>query len=169
MKSDNGQDDAGITTDFDQPGLTDNSDGRLPNDRTHHFKMWGSYALNDNITVGAKLDIESPRQQGCIGVHPTDYFASLYGQNSWFCGGEPTPRGTSQSTDWQKTLDLSVSFTPSINEQIPGDLTIRADVFNVFDSSAVIDRNEYDNSDTFGAPTNFQRPRYVRIMASYKY
>ena len=27
VKSDNGQDDAGITTSFDQPGLTDNSDG----------------------------------------------------------------------------------------------------------------------------------------------
>lgn len=169
VKSDNGQDDAGITTDFDQPGLTDYSDGRLPNDRTHHFKMWGSYAVSDNLTVGAKLDIESPRQQGCIGAHPTDYFASLYGKNSWFCGGVPTPRGTQQSTDWQKTLDLSFSFTPSINEQIPGDLTIRADVFNVFDSTAVTDRDEYDSPDTFGYATNYQRPRYVRIMASYKY
>lgn len=169
VKSDNGQDDAGITTDFDQPGLTDYASGRLPNDRTHHFKMWGAYAVTDYLTIGAKLDIESPRQQGCIGVHPTDYFASLYGQNSWFCNGEPTPRGTSQSTDWQKTLDLSFSFTPQFAEQIPGDVTIRADIFNVFNSSAVVDRYEYESNDLFGGPTNFQRPRYVRIMASYKF
>lgn len=38
VKSDNGQDDAGITTNFDQPGLVDFSSGRLPNDRTHTFK-----------------------------------------------------------------------------------------------------------------------------------
>ena len=38
VKSDNGQDDAGITQDFDQPGLVDGSKGLLPNHREHSFK-----------------------------------------------------------------------------------------------------------------------------------
>ena len=39
MKSDNGQDDAGITQDFDQPGLTDGSYGLLPNHRDYRISV----------------------------------------------------------------------------------------------------------------------------------
>ena len=43
VKSDIGQDDAGITQDFDIPQLMDGAYGYLPNDRRHKMKMWGSY------------------------------------------------------------------------------------------------------------------------------
>ena len=186
VKSENGQDDAGLTTDFDQPGFTDHSEGLLPNDRTHRIKIWGSYQLTDQIVVGGKLGIESPRKQGCNGEHPTDGFAYWYGAASWYCGGQPTPRGKSMKTDWTKTVDLTMSFTPSISEQMPGDLTLRVDVFNVLNSASIRDRWEFGDqgftSDlAFGGttlpepdpdyskPTSYQAPRSVRLSASYTF
>ena len=47
VKSDNGQGDAGITQDFDHPGLMEGSNGYLPNDRRHTIKLNGSYGLTD--------------------------------------------------------------------------------------------------------------------------
>ena len=67
VKSDNGQDDAGITQDFDQPGLTDGSYGYLPNHREHLVKVFGTWQLTDTLVGGAALRIESPRLFGCIG------------------------------------------------------------------------------------------------------
>jgi len=169
VKSDNGQDDAGITTDFDQPGLTDGAYGYLPNHRTHRFKAWGAYAVDTWLTVGAKVNIESPRKMGCIGVHPTDEFAALYGRASWYCGGELTPRGSQMETDWQATLDLSATIVPGFSDSIKGDISFRVDVFNVFNSHYVTDRYELDHDTLYGATTNYNRPRYVRFMANYKF
>ena len=94
VKSDNGQDDAGITQDFDQPGLVDGSYGKLPNHRKHIFKANGSKMLANNLVGGMNMSVTSPRYYGCIGEHPTDVYAAAYGASSWYCGGELTPRGT---------------------------------------------------------------------------
>ena len=51
IRSDNGQTDSGLTTAFDQPGLTDGTFGPLPGDSTHKFKMFGSYAVTDWLTL----------------------------------------------------------------------------------------------------------------------
>ncbi|WP_339862748.1 TonB-dependent receptor [Paremcibacter congregatus] len=175
VKSDNGQDDAGITTDFDQPGLVDGSYGWLPNDRRHKFKVWGAYAVTDWMTVGAKFDLASPRKFGCIGYHPTDDFAQAYGAASWYCNSVPTPRGESFDSDWVKTLDLSASIIPSFSDSIPGDIVMRIDVFNVFNSHAVRDYREIGETGlnqpdpNYGKPTGFQSPRRIRLSASYKF
>ena len=42
VKSDNGQDDAGITQDFDFPEFTEGSYGKLPNHRKHNLKFNGA-------------------------------------------------------------------------------------------------------------------------------
>ncbi|AGH46357.1 hypothetical protein [Paraglaciecola psychrophila] len=42
VRSGNEQDDAGITTNFDQPGLVQGADGNLPNDRRHKVKIFGA-------------------------------------------------------------------------------------------------------------------------------
>ena len=195
VKSDNGQDDAGLTQDFDQPGLTDGAYGFLPNHRTHRFKVWGSYQVTDWMNVGALLNVESPRKQGCIGEHYTDYFAWGYGAASWYCNDLPTPRGQSMQTDWTKNLDLSFNITPAISAKMPGELSFRVDVFNVFNSAAVADRWEYGDQGfsgynayglytnqpqyvgpgqttpdpDYGKPTRFQAPRRVRFSASYRF
>lgn len=174
VKSDNGQSDAGITQDFDQPGLTDGAYGLLPNHRAHVFKLFGSYQVLRDLTVGGNLTVASPRHYGCIGYYPDESnFAYDYGAASYYCDGEATPRGSQMTSDWQTTFDVSLRYTVPVS--IPGDLVLRADIFNLFDADAVTDLNEFgdlngydsttttDNNPYYGMPTSYQSPRYVRI------
>jgi outer membrane receptor protein involved in Fe transport len=176
VKSDVGQTDASITQDFDQPGLTDGSYGLLPNHRAHQLKMFGTYAITDNLAVGANLTVLSPHKLGCLGRHPTDGFAALYGASSFYCLRDPTnassdvltPRGSLTENDWQTSLDLQARFTvPSA--YTPGDLTLRMDVFNVFNTDAITNSQERGTltngnySPNYGKPTAYQQPRYVRF------
>ncbi len=170
VKSDNGQDDAGITTDFDQPGLVDYAAGLLPNHRGHVIKVFGSYAPITDLVIGANLSVISPKHFGCIGVHPTDVFAQAYGAASWYCQGKPTPRGSVFKTDWTKNLDLSVRYTvPEDMMKLGGNLVLRADIFNLLDSSAVTNAWEFGDLDSgaidpnFKKPTGYQSPRSVRL------
>lgn len=202
VKSDNGQDDAGLTQDYDLVSLMDGAYGPLPTQSTHKLKIWGSYQLTDQIQIGGRLDIASPRKFGCIGVLPegiygdsaaanaafqddgsyTGSYGDLrqlyegrYGNDYWYCGGESAERGSRLSSDWQKTLDLSVNLRPSFADDIPGDFLFRLDVFNVFNSQSVTDLDEKgeDESgvafDTYGTPTGYETPRYIRFMAKWSF
>ena len=168
VKSDNGQDDAGITQDFDQPGLTDGSYGYLPNHRRHLLKVFGTKAINDKLTAGMAFRIESPRKFGCIGTHPTDVFASAYGDSSWYCEGALTPRASVFESDTITTLDALLTY------RVSDRLVFRFDVFNIFDSDNVIDMNEYGESGgvtnpNYQLPTNFQTPRRVRLGMQFDF
>ncbi|MFS1522910.1 TonB-dependent receptor domain-containing protein [Microbulbifer sp. 2304DJ12-6] len=184
VKSENGQDDAGLTQDFDQPGLTQGAFGPLPNDRRHRLKVRGAYAINDQLSIGANLNIEAPRKMGCLGEHPTDVFAWDYGASSWYCGNEPTPRGSQIETDWVETVDLSLMWTPQMGDMLGnGKLALRMDVFNLFNHNAVVDRHEFgdlgfssdygavlpQSDPNYGKPTRYQTPRHVRLSASYNF
>ena len=168
VKSDNGQTDAGITQDFDQPGLTDGSDGLLPNHRGHNFKLFGSYQLTDNLLVGGNVSVSSPRAYGCIGLHPTDLFAQAYGAAANYCNGELVPRGTAAESEWIKQIDLSLRYNVPL-EAIAGDLVLRADVFNIFNFSGVTDIDEFGEDgdgnprSEYLSPLGYQTPRYVRL------
>lgn len=168
VKSDNGQTDAGITQDFDQPGLTDGSDGLLPNHRGHVFKLFGSYQLTENLLVGGNVNVSSPRPYGCIGLHPTDVFAQAYGAASFYCNGQLTPRASQTQSDWIKQIDMSVRYNVPLNFG-SGDLVLRADIFNVFNFSGTTDLNEFGEDGggfpdpNYGNPVSFQNPRFVRL------
>jgi len=181
VQSDFGQDDAGITQDFDQPGFLDYAYGYLPNDRRHRFKLWGSYAITDAFLVGATGQIQSPRHLSCFGYNPDpDALENGYGAASHYCGLQPSPRGTAMKSNWFTQLDLSARY----NVAIPTGrtVTLRADVFNVFNSQAVMQRYEFGDSSydpidpddpnsayvlapdpSYGIATAYQTPRYVRF------
>lgn len=168
VKSDNGQTDAGITQDFDQPGLTEGSEGLLPNHRGHVFKLFGSYQLTENLLVGGNAVVSSPRAYGCIGVHPTDTFAQAYGAASYYCNGQLTPRGTQAESDWVKQIDMSLRYNVPL-DFMAGDLVLRADIFNVFNFRGVTDINEFgeqangDPDPNYRLPLSYQTPRFVRL------
>ncbi len=182
LKSDNGQTDPGLSQDFDQPGLTDGAFGKLPNHREHTFKAFGNWQATPALNIGANLLIQSPRQFGCIGVHPTDLFASFYGAASNFCNGVSTPRGESFESDWLKVLDLTFAYDLAQVISVPGDrLVLRADIFNVFDFQSEQDFNEFGEIDIgnypgpgaadpdYGKVTAYQAPRTVRLSVSYRF
>lgn len=196
LKSDNGQTDPGLSQDFDQPGLVDNAYGFLPNHREHSFKVFGNWQATPNLNIGANLIIQSPRKFGCIGEHATDDFAYQYAAASWFCDLDrngtltPTPRGSQFESDWLKNLDLTFSYNLGDAFNLPGEgLTLRADIFNVFDFQSEQDFNEFGQlgdiaaagfigvnpnlpssaDPNYGRVTAYQAPRSVRFSLAYRF
>jgi hypothetical protein len=187
VKSDAGnvaQADAGSTIDFDYLGLSEYSYGRLPGSHTWEAKLRAGYHINDMFTIGANFLYQSPNRGSCLGIHPTDFSSSLYDAASHYCGvspnaagnytdSVPAPRGTGVKTDSLKQVDLAAR----VNIPFGGDnrrITLRADVFNVFNSHAAIQRfsthEVTQNPDgtltpdaRYGHPQFYQTPRFVRF------
>ncbi len=171
VRSDNGQDDAGLTTLFDQPGLLDGGYGFLPNDKRHRIKAFGAYKLNSEWQAGANFLAESGKPRSAFGYHPTDLFAQAYGAESFYLNGQLVPRGSLGRTPWTTKLDLSLKYRPKFAKDR---LTLGVDVFNVYNSIRPIKYDEVGEVNAapraqYGAVTNFQTPRYVRFSAEYKY
>ncbi|WP_290569892.1 TonB-dependent receptor [Idiomarina sp.] len=184
VKSDIAQTDAGITQDFDFPSLMDGAYGDLPNDRRHTFKVYGSYALMEDFTVGANVNISSGRPLNAFGIgHPDG--VPVYGDTFYVCSsncgadaeGEANytqmPRGTYGETEWSTRIDLNAQYTTMLGEF---ETNFRVDVFNVLNSAAVTRRYEFaesggpgDANPLFMTPTSFQSPRYVQFSASVKF
>jgi hypothetical protein len=144
--------------------------------------MQFAYEITENLTMGSNFFWRTGRPYGAFGLHPTDAFASLYGAEAFYKDGELVPRGSAGRTPNTWNLDLSLQYNMKISEH---DLTFRADVFNVFNNDEITEYNEtaefisaYDpdfggyrgaaNPDYLLA-TNYQKPRYVRLSASFKF
>lgn len=181
VKSDNAQDDAGITQDFDFPALMDGAYGNLPNDRRHAFKIYGAYALNDMVRLGANFRLESGRPTNAFGIsHPDgrpDYGDTYYVCTSACESAKPVfhqfTRGSYGSTPWTAQLDLSATLTTTIANS---EVEFRADIFNVLNASGVTRVDEYAElgdqgkpSPTFNLTQSFQAPRSVQLSASVKF
>ncbi|MXP26415.1 TonB-dependent receptor plug domain-containing protein [Altererythrobacter indicus] len=188
VKSDNGQDDSGITTDFDQPGLTNGAYGYLPPHREHNFKIFGSYQPTNWLVLGGSATVQSPRKFGCIGRIPStiDPYAGAYGAAAWYCNvdgngdiiSDPsvtvpansttlTPRGSQFDSDWLTEVSLSAVFKLPVEDF---DSSFRVDVFNIFNSKAKLDFEErgtlsnFQPRSSYGVATGYQTPRYVRFQ-----
>lgn len=172
VKSDIGQTDAGIVQDFDFLAFIPGAYGLLPNHRGHQFKAFGSWQATPELLVGANLSVTSPRHYGCIGLAPPNYADGgtandSYGAAARFCNGLVVDRGTVFETDWTTRFDLS--FRYSLDNLVPGNLVLRADIFNVFNLDSAIQANEFGEGDDgqpegdYQAPTAYQAPRSIRI------
>ena len=174
VRSDTGEADAGATTQFDFVGLLDGADGDLPNDRRHQLKMWGGWEFAERLQAGAALHFSSGRPRNAFGYHPSDLYARFRGPISFYRQGELTPRGSLGTTADVYRLDLGLKYTN--DELFGGTLIARLDVFNVLDSDAELEVDEFADrwggrriSPTFGLPTRFQQPRTARIGLRYEF
>lgn len=162
----------GITSLFDQPGLTDGTFGDLPNDRRHVFKVNGGYQLAKHFLITGNASAQSGRPISGLGLHPTDAFARANGALSRYVGGVLFPRGAGGRTPWIKTFDLAAKYTPAWGRE---KVVFGVDVFNVFNFQTVT--GVYERAElSSGAPDTryrqartFQTPRYVRFGVSYTY
>jgi len=180
VKSDIGQDDAGITQDFDIPVLMDGADGPLPNDRRHKLKLWASYQATDRLTIGTNLLLQSGRPINAFGIgHPDgtpDYGDTFYLTTDV---GDPAvegdetflfvPRGTAGRTDWITKIDLAAIYSFNMGDR--ADVEIRAEAFNILNAESAREVYEFAelNPDQFRMPSSYQRPRYVRLGASIRF
>jgi hypothetical protein len=158
----------GLSPNFDVVGLTDFSDGKLPNSRDHQFKFYGNYKILDNFTGGVAFTWASGRPLNGLGIHPTDFLASLYGSGSFFVDGQPVPRGSVGEGESIKTLDLMLKYDMGIGQK--GNLTLKLDVFNIFNWDGVTEVDELGDedfvggpNDTYLLPTWFQPERFMRL------
>jgi outer membrane receptor protein involved in Fe transport len=196
------QTDAGSGIGFDYPGLSQNNYGLLPNDHRFVFKLAGGYHFTNNLVIGTNVQVQSPMHGSCQGYDPYDSDAYGYGSVAYFCGTgaldangnydqtAAAPRGTGWTTDWLTQFDLSVHYTLPESLGLAKGLTLRVDVFNIFNSAAVLNRNpehEIDSATNDGTngtvagttyftrnpayetPTAFQQPRYFRFGFDWQF
>lgn len=163
VKSDNQQDDAGITTDFDHPGLMVGAYGPLPNDRRYTVKASGTYALTDEWRMSGTLVIQSGRPVSCYGYYtgPIPDKSINYAAASYYCNGVQGKRGGLGRLDWMEDIGVQLQYQPS---SIKG-LTLKLDVLNLLNNRTVRGINEEGEAGSSGsANVDYQRPRLAAIQ-----
>ena len=173
VKSDIGQDDAGISQDWDYPGLMEGANGYLPNDRRHTLKLFGAYQVHPELRLGANLIVQSGRPLNCIGYYNgnLDEVSVLYQAASFYCDGKFGPRGSRGRLEWTKELGLQATYQP---KWLKGS-TFSVDVLNVFNERGVTSVEEGGEtalgtpSLTYLQPLGIQSARSFRFMAQYEF
>ncbi|GHF77288.1 TonB-dependent receptor [Thalassotalea marina] len=181
-----GQDDAGLTQDFDHGRFMDGTFGYLPSDRRHSLKVWGGYDLTDEIRLTANLNVTSGRPLNCNGFVPLDGLnpidqsnLSRYSGSSFYCLDENnetqlTQRGSQGRTPWTWTMDFGVNYRPDwANDKL--DLQFR--VTNLFNNDKPVEFLERSQAEqenriqdvNFLKPTRYQAPRQATFIARYKF
>jgi hypothetical protein len=172
VKSDIGQDDAGLTEDFDLPLLMDGAYGYLPNDRRHKIKLWSVYRPNDKITLSATLLSQSGRPRNAFGQQHPDG-PVLYGNTFYLAqpdgSFEFSPRGSYGRTDWTHQVNLSAIYSLEWGDRV--DIELRADVFNLFDADNPTEVGEFPEvaPEEFGIAKQYQQPRYLRFGLAMRF
>lgn len=188
------QEDAGATQDFDHANFMHGAYGRLPSDRTHQFKAYGVYEINDEVSVSMNVSIESGSPLSCQGYVSTEGtltppagnssdaydFNNLagYGASSYYCideNGEKelTKRGGFGRTNWLFNTDMGLNYAPSWAEGLTLQATLR-NVFNTqrptfYDQQKDKERNGTKVNENYHLATRFQTPRSVTLSARYRF
>jgi outer membrane receptor protein involved in Fe transport len=163
--------DVGLTVSDDHKELMYNAYGYLPGDHRHAIKAYGFLQVTPEVTVGGNLSLMSGAPRNCIGELPADLkFDNDYGAAYFYCNGVATPRGSQGRLPWQTQLDLNLAYAPRFAKG----LSLKVDVFNVFDRKTVQRYNE-TREDGGAIAKNYLQvasrtaPRSVRLTAEYEF
>ena len=149
--------------------------GLLNNDRTHQFKAYGSYKLNDEWHFGGSMSLASGRPVNCYAHYPTP-LPSYDSASYYYCGLPNTPefkqtsRGSEGRTPWLYTFNVNAAYTP---QWLKG-LRLSVDVMNLFDTRTAVIYNTSSTSSRsdinklWGMP-DYNDPRTVTFSASYSF
>lgn len=186
IKSTNGQDDTGTTSDFDFAELMYGADGYLFNDHRHSIKIYGSFKFNDEWEAGLNVLAQSGSPKSCLGggmgsfdtqygyrgvFHVCDYGTVVTGAGR-ADDDVPSKAGTAGRTPWLITVSPNVVYRPS---WMPG-LSAQLSVMNLFNNIVKTQVYEtkfgYQGNATriyhnYGAAKYFNDPRYVRFQLQY--
>jgi len=178
-KSDIGQTDVSATETWDFPQLMEGANGYLPNDRTHQIHVFGYYQVNPELTLGGNLTAQSGRPKNCFGnyggTNPDG--DPGYGSAFFYCNLNgtvvATPRASQGRLPWDVNLDVNANYRPA---QVKG-LSLRVDVFNLFNRQTVQAINEVHENDgdptsllsSYGMPISYSAPRAVKFTATYEF
>ena len=171
VKSTNGQDDTGTTSDFDFPEIMYGSNGYLFNDHRHSLKAYGAYNFTPEWQAGLNLQIQSGSPISCYGggtgTFDTEYG---YGGSFHYCNGEISKLGTSGRTPWTYNLSANAVYRPAF---VKG-LSLQMSVMNLFNNIKPVQVYEQTDNTTYGYIYNnykvgkyYTTPRYARIQLQY--
>jgi Carboxypeptidase regulatory-like domain/TonB dependent receptor-like, beta-barrel/TonB-dependent Receptor Plug Domain len=200
-RDDNGQSDPGITSLYDFPTndpsytalgvpqfgyrgdirFLGDSNGILPLDRPHQVKVFGSYLFPVGLTVGAGLDLSSGAPLTPLAANP-NYTNGGEIPEAARGAGFQTIDGFKTRTPFESVFNVQASY--QFNVGGARNITVLADVFNLFDTQTVLMYDQWtqltgpaDNPD-FGAPITqvlagkppqFQTPRQVTLGARFSF
>jgi TonB-dependent Receptor Plug Domain len=187
LLSDIGQADVATTQAFDFPEFSINSDGRLPNDRTHQLKAFGYFQATPEFGVGANFLYASGRPRNCIGNAPdpvaadpnTPYVAggpvtnySGYGSAYFYCAGAASPRGSLGNLPPDVRLDFNINYRPA---EFKG-FQLKMDIFNAFNRQTIetIEERRHPRGSSqiraaYNSVQSYSAPRSVKLSASFDY
>jgi hypothetical protein len=154
-----------ITEQWDFYQLMEWSNGLLPNDQKHQLKMYGEYALTPDWLVGGSLFLASGHPKDCLGRYPVDVTPD-YGNAYHYCGGVPTPPGSTGFTPWTRQVNLNVMYMPGWADH---KLSFKLDIFNVFNKQTPLQYIPSFESVSWQRVTNWEDPRYVRFSIAYNW
>jgi hypothetical protein len=192
FRNDNGQSDPGITSLFDFPTndpsytevgvpeygfsgdirfLGELGEGPLPNDRTHQFKLYGTYALDSGLSLGAGLNIGSGSPLTPFAANP------LYESDGEIAAaprgdGIETPDGFRERADTQFDVNLHADYSFSFGSQR---LVLIADVFNLFNTQYAtsyvqdLELAFLAPDPDYGRAWNYADPLTMRVGARFEF
>ena len=140
FRSENGQLDPNILSDYDLASLLPNRDGPLPGDIPNSFKLDGGYVMElspvTSVQVGGNFRADQGHPINYLGAHP------LYGAAEAYI----LPRGSAGRLPWVWQIDLRAAITRKLSSRYAG--TISVDVFNLTNNRAVMQVNEQYTTDS---------------------
>jgi len=205
FRSDNGQSDPSITSLFDFP-TNDPSytaigtpqfgyrgdirflgstlgEGQLPNDRTHQFKIYGTYTMG-NLNLGVGMNAGSGKVLTALAANPNyansgEIPETLRGGGVTTVGNVPNCDdcgGFQERSPFETKFDLHADYTFKFGNQR---LALMADIFNMFNRQAPTDYDTgtestfgalnpnygYPANGVVGAASSYQDPRQIRLGA----
>ncbi|WP_343124509.1 TonB-dependent receptor [Rhodanobacter sp. C06] len=161
------------TTQWDYGQLMQYANGVQANSRKHVLKAYGTYQVTPEWTVSGILTVASGTPKSCLGYYgpgetnPGNGYGAFY---HW-CGGVPTPGGSTGYTPWIHPLDLSVEYRP---EWADKKLGFQLQVHNVLNEQKMTQAYEHYGSTAipnprYGQPFATETPRYVQFGVTYDY
>lgn len=132
-----GQLDPNINSAFDYADFLINADGKLSNDRTHQFKVNGSYTWTDGAIEGLTLGGSAYYATG----FPQNAYGYSFGYNNWEF--YLAPRGSLGRHPDAYEINLHADYPIRIGENF--ELQLILDVFNALDRQAIIQYDEQYN------------------------
>ena len=167
----------------------DGADGYQANDRRHVFKLFGSYRLTDDLTVGFNSILSSGRPLSAFGQGYPDHSSNIYGSygDTFYLYQNSCPdtngnakcdqaekeynrvtRGSVGRTPWTFKVDLSANYKFEVDGI---DMRATLNVYNVLNTQSVTSQNEHYEARRsegtynkhYGAAYTWQTPRYVEL------
>ncbi|MEW9573593.1 TonB-dependent receptor plug domain-containing protein [Rhodanobacter sp. Si-c] len=167
-----------ITEQWDFWQIMQYANGDQPNDQKHQLRLYGSYAITPEWSVGGTYRIASGTPISCLGLFgpqqsdPPAAIGSPYGSSYHWCNGMPTPPGSTGFTPWTHQLNLQVDYRPAWAQH---KLDFQLQVHNVFNEQNVTQfYGQYNNGSNAGSynpgyllPFSLENPRYVSFGITY--